>query len=109
MKTWSAEAVRSFLEAVHADRLHACFAFAVMTGLRRSELLALKCQDARGTHPIVVQERLGHSSIQITLDMYSHMAPGMQQDAAALIGALVLGDREPSEDRGRDRADILLT
>jgi integrase len=26
-----------------------------------------------------VQERLGHSSIQITLDTYSHVAPGMQE------------------------------
>jgi integrase len=36
----------------------------------------------QGIHPKVVQERLGHSSIQITLDTYSHVAPGLQ-DAAA--------------------------
>ena len=30
-----------------------------------------------GVHPKVVQERLGHSSIAITLDIYSHVAPGM--------------------------------
>jgi integrase len=44
-----------------------------------------------GVHPKVVQERLGHASIQITLDTYSHVMPGMQQDAAARIGALVFG------------------
>ena len=33
-------------------------------------------------HPKVVQERLGHSSIAITLDLYSHVAPGMQKAAA---------------------------
>ncbi len=35
----------------------------------------------RHTHKIV-QERLGHSSIQITLDTYSHVAPGLQEAAA---------------------------
>jgi len=37
----------------------------------------------QGVHPKIVQERLGHSSIQITLDTYSHVAPGLQQAAAA--------------------------
>jgi len=32
----------------------------------------------------------------------------MQHDAAALIGALVLGDRDPAQERARDRADNLL-
>ena len=36
----------------------------------------------QGTHPKVVQEGLGHASIQITLDTYSHVAPGLQQAAA---------------------------
>jgi integrase len=44
-----------------------------------------------GVHPKVVQERLGHASIQITLDTYSHVMPGMQADAAAKVGALVFG------------------
>jgi integrase len=40
----------------------------------------------------VVQERLGHASIAITLDLYSHVAPGMQEDAADRLGALVFGE-----------------
>ena len=36
----------------------------------------------QGIHPKVVQERLGHSSIQMTLDTYSHVAPGIQEAAA---------------------------
>ena len=36
----------------------------------------------QGVHPKIVQERLGHASIQITLDTYSHIAPGLQQAAA---------------------------
>lgn len=44
---------------------------------------------AAGVPAKVMQERLGHSSIQITLDLYSHVVPGMQADAAARIGALL--------------------
>jgi integrase len=36
-----------------------------------------------GTHPKVVQERLGHASIMTTLDLYSHTVPGMQEQAVA--------------------------
>jgi len=36
----------------------------------------------QGIHPKVVQERLGHSTISITLDTYSHVAPGLQEAAA---------------------------
>jgi len=36
----------------------------------------------QGIHPKKVQERLEHSSIQITLDTYSHVVPGLQQAAA---------------------------
>ena len=34
-----------------------------------------------GVHPKVVQERLGHSSIQVTMDIYSHVAPNLQKEA----------------------------
>ena len=44
-----------------------------------------------GVHPKVVQERLGHSSIAITLDIYSRVARGMKEDAAAQLGAFVFG------------------
>jgi integrase len=42
---------------------------------------------ATGVHPKVVQERLGHASIQLTLDTYSHVMPSMQDGAAATIDA----------------------
>lgn len=42
-----------------------------------------------GIHPKVVQERLGHSSITVTLDTYSHAIPAMQEDAATRIAALL--------------------
>lgn len=42
-----------------------------------------------GVHPKVVSERLGHSSIAITLDTYSHVLPSMQEDVAARMSALL--------------------
>lgn len=36
----------------------------------------------QGVHPEVVQERLGHSAISLTLDTYSHVLPSMQEEAA---------------------------
>ncbi|HAA80517.1 MAG TPA: site-specific integrase [Thermoanaerobacter sp.] len=44
---------------------------------------------ARGVHPKVVQERLGHSSITITLDLYSHLVPGLQELAAQSLNGLL--------------------
>lgn len=59
---------------------------------RRIGLNGIRLHDARhthaslmlkqGVHPKIVQERLGHSSIQVTLDTYSHVAPGLQEAAA---------------------------
>jgi len=44
---------------------------------------------ANGVHPKVASERLGHSTVGITLDLYSHVMPGMQADAAEQVdGAL---------------------
>ena len=42
----------------------------------------------RGVHPKVVQERLGHASVAITLDVYSHAVPAMQEDAAERVASL---------------------
>jgi hypothetical protein len=40
---------------------------------------------ANGVHPKVASERLGHSKVGITLDLYSHMMPGMQAEAAMRV------------------------
>jgi integrase len=42
-------------------------------------------------NPKIVSEMLGHSSIRITLDLYSHVLPDMQQDAAATLAGLLYG------------------
>jgi integrase len=38
-----------------------------------------------GVHPKIASERLGHSKVGITMDLYSHVMPGMQEDAAARV------------------------
>lgn len=42
----------------------------------------------KGVHPKIVQERLGHSSITLTLDTYSHVMPSMQREAASKLDEL---------------------
>jgi integrase len=44
-----------------------------------------------GVHPKVVSERLGHATVAMTLDTYSHTVPALQRDAAATIADLVNG------------------
>ena len=46
---------------------------------------------AAGVHPKVVQERLGHSSVTLTLDTYRHAVPTLGRDAAARLDALIAG------------------
>jgi integrase len=42
-----------------------------------------------GEHPKVVQERLGHSTISVTMDVYSHVMPDLQRQAAAKLDQLL--------------------
>jgi integrase len=46
---------------------------------------------AAGVPPKVVSERLGHANIQVTMNTYSHVMPGMQADAAEKVAALIFG------------------
>lgn len=46
---------------------------------------------ADGVHPKIVSERLGHASIVLTLDTYSHVLPNMQKDASARLGTVLYG------------------
>ncbi len=70
--------------------------------LKKAELPDIRFHDLRhtsatlllvqGVHPKVVQERLGHSQISLTLDTYSHVLPTMQQDAADRMDLLLVGE-----------------
>lgn len=44
-----------------------------------------------GVHPKVVSERLGHASVSITLDIYSHVLPTIQREAVAKLAAIMGG------------------
>ena len=50
--------------------------------------LALKA----GVHPKVVSDRLGHASIAITIDTYSHVAPSLDADAANTVASAIFGN-----------------
>lgn len=50
-----------------------------------------------GIHPKVVQEMLGHTQISMTMDIYSHVLPSMQQDAVSKLNDLLI-NRENKAD-----------
>lgn len=66
--------------------------------LQKAELPAIRVHDLRhtaatllltqGVHPKVVQELLGHSTITLTLDTYSHVAPALHVEVATRMNAL---------------------
>ena len=72
--------------------------------VRETDLPLIRLHDLRhthatlaleaGVHPKVVSERLGHATVSLTLDVYSHALEHMQHDAAARVSALVFGARD---------------
>jgi integrase len=69
--------------------------------VRAAKLAAIRLHDLRhthatlalkaGIHPRIVQERLGHANVSITLDTYSHVDLDMQAAAAHQVAALITG------------------
>jgi integrase len=55
---------------------------------------------AAGVPAKVVSERLGHANIAITMDVYSHVIPGMDAQAANAMASLILDGSDPSERPG---------
>jgi integrase len=76
--------------------------------LRRADLPSIRFHDlrhtcatlllAKGVHPKLVQALLGHASIGITMDLYSHWAPAMGDQAAAAIEDVLQEDQSEAED-----------
>lgn len=68
----------------------------------RTDVPRIRFHDLRHTHatlllkagvpPKVVSERLGHASVAFTMEIYAHVIPGMQAEAANLFRDLVFGD-----------------
>jgi len=82
--------------------------------VRRAGLPHLRLHDLRhshatlmlkaGIHPKVVSERLGHASVNITLDTYSHVLPGLQEAAADRFDRMLettMPDTNPNTDVSR--------
>ena len=69
--------------------------------VRAAGLKGVRLHDLRHTHaslmlragvtPKIVSERLGHASVAITLDTYSHVLPGLQEEAADRFSKLLSG------------------
>ena len=55
---------------------------------------------AGGENVKVVSERLGHASAALTLDVYSHVLPDMQQGAADLLESMLFSTLDPVEKEG---------
>ena len=51
-----------------------------------------------GVHPKVVSERLGHTNIGITMDIYSHVMPGMQEAAVERFDRILEPDADENSD-----------
>jgi integrase len=86
-------------EPVHPSALSRLFESSV----RRSGLPRIRLHDLRhtyptvalaaGVHPKIVSERLGHATIALTLDLYSHVTPAIDAEAAALVASKIFDHR----------------
>ena len=69
--------------------------------MAKIELPAIRLHDIRhtwatlelqaGEHPKVVQERLGHANVSITLDVYSHVTEHLHGDVASRVAKIIFG------------------
>jgi integrase len=71
---------------------HAWHRFLAKSGLPRVRFHDLRHSHAThilgaGVHPKIASERLGHATVGLTLDTYSHVIPGMQEDAVSRVDA----------------------
>lgn len=95
--------------AIHPDRITKLFDRAVReSGLPRIRLHDIRHTHATlalqaGLHPKVVSDRLGHSSTTVTLDIYSHVIPALQEEAATTVASMFL--KLPTNDRKAGEAD----
>lgn len=91
-------------DARHPERFSRTFGYrltAARKALGEDTLPDIRLHDLRhthatlllraGVHPKIVSERLGHSKVSITLDVYSHAVPTLQREAATKLASLVYG------------------
>lgn len=89
-------------EMRHPERFSRAFVTRVRQAQRAiPDLPSIRLHDVRhssatlmlqaGVHPKIVSERLGHAKVSITLDVYSHVVPSLQREAASKLAQLVYG------------------
>ena len=81
----------------------------------RTQVPRIRFHDLRHTHatlllkagvpPKVVSERLGHATVAFTMDIYAHVIPGMQAEAADMFRNLVFGDDDPEPQASHDDSE----
>ncbi|HBN95851.1 MAG TPA: hypothetical protein DDZ66_06090 [Firmicutes bacterium] len=95
---------------INASNLHRNFKQALeKTGLPNIRLHDLRHTYAtlmlqEGVHPKIVSERLGHSSIQITLNTYSSVLPDLQSEAAQKLDKALFGKSDDTDEVKENRA-----
>ncbi|MCP3934207.1 MAG: site-specific integrase [Actinomycetia bacterium] len=82
---------------LHPDKVTRAF----RAHVREADLRSIRLHDLRhtyatlalkaGVHPKVVSDRLGHATTGITLDLYSHVTPGIGREAADLVADRIFG------------------
>ena len=82
--------------SLHRERITRAF----MRAVKKAGVPPIRLHDLRhthatlalaaGIHPKVVSERLGHATVSLTLDTYSHAVPALAEEAAQIIAALVV-------------------
>jgi integrase len=87
---------RPALEAAGLPELH------VFHDLRHTHAALLIEQ---GEHPLVIKERLGHASIQVTMDVYGHLFEGLDRDAATKLGSAFAATRK-QQGRARQGSEV---
>lgn len=90
-------------EPIHPSAFSRRFASRV----RQAKLPTIRLHDLRhtyatvalgaGVHPKIVSERLGHATIAVTLDLYSHVTPAIDAEAAALVASKIFDSRSAGD------------
>lgn len=107
-EAWSADGDYVFTnevgEPIHPSPFSRLFAARV----RQAKLPTIRLHDLRhtyatvalgaGVHPKIVSERLGHATIAVTLDLYSHVTPAIDAEAAALVASKIFDSRDTAAD-----------
>jgi integrase len=94
----SAQSLATFYPPTRCSSLHRVLARAGLPQVRFHDLrhTAATLMLSSGIHPKIVSEMLGHSTTAITIDLYSHVRPHMQQSAAATIDQVLTRGLSPA-------------